>query len=476
MVRQNFLWTYFLVVFCCIGCSQKPEKSIDRIVFITIDTLRRDHLSCYGYPRLTSPFIDSLAHKGILFQKAFSHVATTVPSHSSMFTSLYPLQHNVRRNRHRLDDSFLTLAETLSYMDFQTAGFVSFWNFGATASNLSQGFDFFDDDENRRLSEGFIYRKANKTIDAAINWLVEHRSKDKFFLWIHLFDPHSPYYPPKNILQDFKKQTVKERESRVAFFIEEQKIDFGFYDNKSKKLLDIMDLYDSEIFFADSQLKRLYEHLEESGLNKNSLWIVTSDHGEGLGNHRWRGHGKHIYNEQVNIPLIFHFPSSPIQSQSINQVVEQVDILPTILDLVGADPKSQNKKIEGISLAPLILNKQKELPNKPHAFSQRKDFNQENPPAEIIHEKTNYEIGEKYALQDGGHKYIHRTQGEDEFYNLGKDPYEVNNLIGSNTEEENNLRSAILTKIKRLKEDAGTITEIKDKKALEQLKSLGYVQ
>jgi len=153
-----------------VGLRKWKEQRIDRIILITVDTLRADHLGCYGYPRQTSPFIDKLARDGILFRRAFAHMATTVPSHASIFTSLYPIQHNVPNNRHRLDDSFLTMAEVFSTMGYQTAGFVSTHFFGTSSSNLSQGFDIFDAAIKKANKKG-RYRKAKSTVDAAIKWL-----------------------------------------------------------------------------------------------------------------------------------------------------------------------------------------------------------------------------------------------------------------------------------------------------------------
>jgi len=151
MLLKKTVMLVFVVIFISaglilivVGLSKPKEQRIDRIILITIDTLRADHLGCYGYPRQTSPFIDKLARDGILFRRAFAHMSMTAPSHASIFTSLYPIQHYVLKNLHRLDDSFLTMAEVFSTMGYQTAGFVSTWFFEPSSSNLSQGFDVFD--------------------------------------------------------------------------------------------------------------------------------------------------------------------------------------------------------------------------------------------------------------------------------------------------------------------------------------------
>jgi len=248
------------------------------VILITIDTLRADHLGCYGYPRQTSPFIDKLARDGILFRRAFASMPTTAPSHASIFTSLYPLQHKVLKNSHILNDSFLTLAELLSAMNYQTAAFVSAVPVSRSnlsqGTNLSQGFDVFDGRTKkankkglyrwankiglyrwankkglyRRANKKGLYRKAKGTVDAAIKWLDERRSTDRFFLWIHLFDPHLPRNPPESFLGTFRNQPTKDRDSFVRFLLEEHHTDFDFYGNKTEEMLEtIKEDYEADV-------------------------------------------------------------------------------------------------------------------------------------------------------------------------------------------------------------------------------------
>jgi len=292
-------------------------------------------------------------------------------------------------------------------------------------------------------------------------------STDRFFLWIHLFDPHSPYDPPASFLETFVNQPTNEKDSFVRFLLEEHHIDFDFDRNKTERMLQKINAYDGEILFVDTELKRLYKHLQKKGLDSHALWILTNDHGQGLGNHRWQGHGKHIYNEQIRAPLIFHFSSGAFQGLSVDQIVEHVDILPTVVDLVGGELSNQIKSVQGVSLVPLFFRNEKVRPIKNYAFAQRKGYDKRG---------RRRREGEKYALLDNEYKYIYRTQGKDEFFDLRKDPYELNSLIGSGTEEENKLRNAIISKIKLLKQDTGAKIEFEDKEAIEQLKSLGYIQ
>lgn len=434
------------------------------LILITIDTLRADHLGCYGYPRNTSPFIDWLARKGVIFTKGFGSMATTSPSHASILTSLYPIQHNVRKNGHALDDSFLTMAEFLLAMGYETAAFVS-TNVHFKVGNMNQGFEVFD--EPPKTSNE---RVADQTIDRAIDWFDQRTPDDHFFLWVHLFDPHTPYNPHNK----FPQQSAYEREQLVNFLLNRQQVDFEFYGNNKDNLLITMDAYDGEILAVDRAIQRLFERIDKKGLNANTIWILTSDHGEGLGNHRYPSHGKLIYNEQIRIALILYFSFGPFSHQIVDQVVENVDILPTVLELVDGRLDRLILTPQGTSLMPLLSNDNRKFPNK-YAFSQRREYDKQSAITSGANDEG-YEDGEKYALQDTNYKYISHTKGGDEFFNIMDDPYEVNNLIGHGSAEENRLREALISKITKFKQQIESQPESVDQETIERLKSLGYTQ
>ena len=451
--------------------SKGPPINIDRIILVTIDTLRADHLGVYGYPRNTSPFIDKLAKESVVFTSAFASMAETASSHASIFTSLYPLQHVVLQNGMKLDDSFLTMAEMLTSRKYFTVAFVSI-GVHFIPGNIHQGFRAF---YYPRTYYYFAYSPAKATMDTAIEALKKDLKTDRFFLWVHLFDPHDPLRPPKRFLKTFTNLDKREKSSLVAFLLNEHKIDLDYYNNSSKYMLRTINEYDAEILYVDTQIERLYKFMEKQGLNRNSLWIITSDHGEGLGNHEWYGHGKYIYNEQIRVPLIFHFPSNYMHGLTIDTMVEHVDILPTISELVGGDLTKQVQPVQGTSLVPLLTGNHKAFPEK-FAFSQRRAYSS-TPPEVIDPKKINYEHGEKFALQDKNYKYIYRTEGEDEFFALQKDPYEQNNLAGQNPEEEQRFKSRILHMVNRFTDDRSVEPQMtEDKEILERLRSLGYLQ
>jgi arylsulfatase A-like enzyme len=453
--------------------SYHPDKSpvqIQRVILITIDTLRADHLGCYGYPRPTSPFLDSIAQNSILFQKAFASMATTTPSHASIMTSLYPLAHKVFKNSQKLDKLFLTLAEILSDMNFKTAGYVS-TNTHFKENGLDQGFSTFDEPS----KDKHIHRRpADKTIERAIKWLDKRGPADKFFLWIHVFDPHRPYNPLPQFRKMLSFSSEKDKQDYLRFLRDQHHTNLNFYGSE-EKTLDTLEAYDSEVLFVDHQIKRVYEFMTQKGLNHHALWIITSDHGEGLGNHNWSGHGKHIYNEQIHVPLIFHFTDHVPSRGTVETIVEHVDIFPTVLDLTGCSLKTEYA-LQGISLLPLLMNNGKDFFLE-FAFTQRRHYAEKNPSREVpLEEENEYEKGDKFSLQDENFKYILRTEGQNEFYNIKQDPYETRNLIQNNLPECNQMKEILSAKIVQLGKNSRLTPQSVSKETIEKLKSLGYIQ
>jgi len=191
------------------------------------------------------------------------------------------------------------------------------------------------------------YRRADETTDLVIPWLESEATRGEFFLWVHYFDPHRPHQPPERHLDAVLPRNANEREHHVEFLETQHRLDVS-----TVKLDDIFE-YDAEIRFVDAELERLYRALDDRGLNDGAMWIITSDHGQGLGNHGWFGHHKNIYNEQIRAPLVVHFPGHP-RRERIDEIVEHVDIAVTLADLLEADLDAQPAPIQGRSLAPLL--------------------------------------------------------------------------------------------------------------------------
>ena len=464
--------------------AAQPEPPLDQIVLITIDTLRADHVGSYGYPRPTTPFLDRLAAEGVLFKRAFTSMATTTPALASILTSLYPIQTKLLNNGHLLRDEFNTMAELMRQRGYKTAAFVSQGrNFGP--ANMDQGFDHYDEPEDLGPR---AYRPAEETVGQALDWLQQRPQTEPLFLWIHLFDPHAPLQPTPELLQKFRGENANKREELRRLLVDKH----GLYPDHlerhakwaEKKLgtrdfLEAIDRYDAEIRRADDQLERLHRALGKLLGDRKSLWIVTADHGEGLTAHQWWAHGKHIYNEQLQVPLIFHFSFGDYRGRTVDRLVETVDILPTLLEIVGIREWEQRGAVQGISLLGLLDGEDGRY-NKNYAFAQRREFNARNARKKRksgdAEELRNFEAGEKFALQNGSFKLIHHTAGPDEFYALRGDPYERNNISGKGFSEETELRKLLFNRIDLLQGtgDEGPLSV--DKQTIEGLRGLGYVQ
>jgi len=336
--------------------QSKKSLQPDWIVYVVIDTLRADHLHCYGYPRNTTPFIDNVARRGVVFYNAYSHSATTGPSHSSMFTSLYPYQHEVYSNRFILKNEFLTLAEYLKSKGYFTAAAVSVqW---MDKLNLNQGFKIFDQASNERIEKRISppYRPAAETVERLIEIIKERELyKKKAFLWIHLFDPHVPLVPPAEYISRLRKNN--DREKMIEYLLNVQKIRLSPFKGNIESMYNHILRYDAEIAYADAQLARFYEFVRGKVGKKKVLWIITSDHGEGLGGHNWVLHAKYIYKEFVHVPLILLWENFKIKPRRINSLVGHVDLFPTITEIFKEDLNKKVKKQEAILFYPLFLVK-----------------------------------------------------------------------------------------------------------------------
>jgi arylsulfatase A-like enzyme len=441
-------------------CARKTV--IDQVILITIDTLRADHLGFHGYARETSPFLDSLASKSVVFMGAVSSSSHTAPSHASIFTSLHPVQHRVLTNGQRLDESFFTISDLFKSHGYETAAFTSV-NF---LRGLGQGFDLFDAPIGQQ-KEGWRYRAAPKTVDQAIAWLTDPQRSRKIFLWIHLYDVHETQkrYAAKE--EYLKRVTANSGGSEWMKYLTEN---LGYPRNihKRENILKLIDRYDAQILTVDTEIARLYEKSKSTGMFDNSLWVITSDHGEGLGNHQYLGHGERIYQEQLRVPLIFHFPDKRYDARKLTPLVRHVDVFPTLLSLLRRPSPKQLIPLEGNSLEALMRGEKDSIENA-SAFSQRR------PPDEGW--RSDWEKGEVYCFQTSGYKYIVHTDGEDEFYDLSTDPFELNNLLHPSPERTSlkNAAKSLFEKFSRQAAAAGPVDQKIDQEYVEELKSLGYL-
>jgi arylsulfatase A-like enzyme len=452
-----------LLVAC--GAPAKPPIVPDRVILITIDTLRADHLASFGYPIDTMPFLDDLARRGSSFRKAFAHSSTTGPSHSSMFTALYPLQHRVRDNNNILDTEFVTLAERMAEAGFRTAAFVSgMSHFGR--SKIAQGFQDYNqpvEGETQNVQgKGIFYRRAEGTTDLALEWFSTVGADEPFFLWVHYYDPHNPLSTGEPYLGRVTPAEGAPREEFLAFLEEVHQSDLEM----KKRIVEDIHRYDAELLYLDEQISRLFSAYEDMGLGSDSLWIITSDHGQGLANHDHWSHHVQIYNVHLHVPLIFFASDGSLAVGEVDgHIVEHVDIPMTILDLLGLELSGQKLPLQGKSLVPLLSGESQQQ-HKPYSFAERRRF---------YSGKSMMEPGERLSLQTLRYKYIWFSEGQDEFYDLINDPYETTNLIDEPIPEKDKLRLALEQMVEALM-TGERAEEIVDEETLRRLRALGYIQ
>ena len=450
-----YLWRFIIVVATVLlACGCDNSSTPTNVLLITIDTLRADHCSVLGYERDTTPRLSKLAKQGALFELAYAPTATTAPSHVSIFTGLYPLTHQIVRNGLILPNEFETMAEHFTHEGYQTAALVSSFVLHSKF-NYGQGFQYYYDEmqghEASAIGEwkahdlkGGLDRRASFTSNRAIQWLQTQRDpKRPFFLFVHYFDPHHPYTPPKPFNTKYLSPANLANKKSLATHIA---------------------MYDGEIAFTDQQLGRLLDALDKFDLADNTLVVITSDHGEGLMQHGWLQHGIHIYEELVHVPLLIRWPKHVRAGLVLPEPVEVVDLPRTIFSLIGL--KGDGPLFEGRNLAAALTGTGSLDPNRP-IFLHRRRY----PKMKLGQQWVQ---GEKFAIRSGRWKYIlGEEEHTQELFDLAVDPLEKNNLF----DEQSQLANQLADRLQNWREQyigvGASDTPISEDDFI-RLKALGY--
>jgi len=366
---------------------------------ISMDTVRADALGAYGGPAET-PVIDAFAEASVLFENHVSAAPSTLASHTSLMTGQYPHTHGVPRNAHRLDDANLMLAEILQGAGFETAAILGAMPLGEH-SNFGQGFDVVDADF-RRPRESKVYEQAERSgdlvTDAALAW-VDGAGAERLFLFVHYFDAHQPYEATEDRTTGSMRSIYRLRRRVSAG----ESAETGAISEALKPL------YWAEISYVDAQIGRLLEGLQGAGVLEDALVILTSDHGESYVEHGevW-DHGTHVYDQTIHTPLIISLPG--VESGRRDAVVSNVDVMPTVLEVLGLpgpsmDGRSLGALLRGESLAP-----------RPVFAEATKPWD----PGEVWHNESR-----RKSVRLGNHKMVWMPKtGAREFYDLAADPGE----------------------------------------------------
>ena len=408
------------------------SKPLPDVVLVTIDTLRADHVGCYGDKQASTPTLDSLCAAGVRFTQAYSAATITNTSHASIMTGLYPSRHGVTDFGIPLAKQ-RTLAQELKQAGYSTAAFIGsvILDNRTLALGLGNGFDHYDDFPAGNTGGPRwerVERRAGEVVRRANLWLDQHPRGPRF-LWVHLYDPHDPYEPPPPFAARFKGR-----------------------------------LYDGEIAYADQALGQLLAKLRRQGRYDPSLILVMSDHGEGLGEHGEQTHGIFLYDSTTHVPLIVKLPGGARKGATVENTVSLVDVFPTVMDLLGLKPALGSifaADSAGASFKEALLG---------HAPKPQEGD------SETVFAETDYPLRFGWAplksVRDGSRKYIEAPRPE--FYDLAADPGEADNRYQPWDANVQALRG----KMAAFRSGAPKTTAAQapvDPKTIAELKALGYL-
>jgi arylsulfatase A-like enzyme/Flp pilus assembly protein TadD len=400
--------------------ARLSPKGPFNVVVVTLDTTRADRLGCYGFKGVETPNLDALCRDGVVFDNATAVVPLTFPSHSSIFTGLLPPHHGVRDNGgFFLEDGRTTLAERMKEAGYSTGAFIAAWVL-ESRWGLAQGFQHYDDhfqlSKYKIVSLGTVQKPGDEVMDEALQWLETAKS-GRYLAWVHLYDPHAPYEAPEPFASRYARSP-----------------------------------YLGEIAYTDKVFGRLMSWLRDKGQLDRTIVMVTGDHGESLGEHGEASHAYFIYGSTTHVPLIVRTPWGLTGRRAAR--VSGVDIMPTVLDLVGLPPQ---EGIDGRSLARLLFD--------PDARLDRPSY------SESYFPRFHYGWQQLRALRDDRYTYIDAP--EPELYDLQEDPGETRNVFKAFSARAEPLRLALeaLAKVGAQSPERRSL----DPETLQRLAALGYV-
>jgi choline-sulfatase len=453
------------------------------VILVQLDTLRKDHLDVYGYGRPTAPVLRGLAGEGALFQNAVSQTSWTKAETPSILTSLYPTTHGVHQIPDRLPASATTIAEAYRQAGYATLSYSSAV-FTGQFTNLHQGFEELHEAESTAGRAGPRGAKtAREYVDRLGDWLGDHRDVP-FFVYLHVFDPHPPYEPyrpydtlwadPKGREEYLRDQELLKKVKGEVFLLQrgmatrEELVQAGV--DPDAYLQYSKDWYDGSIRGMDTEIGRLVERLRELGLGERTVLAFYADHGEEFHEHGRMWHGQSVYGELIRVPLILWGPGRVARGVKIEEPVELVDVMPTLLDLSGISPPTG---MQGQSMRPLL--------GKGTGWKRRPPIAERQP----MGGTDDLGAAESYAIMDGNWKLIHNVvkppeKPEFELFDFYQDPLDQRNVAAEHPDVVERLAKVLdgwhqMASAAKLKPDS-ELAKGMSREQLEQLRSLGYVK
>jgi len=415
------------------------------VLLISIDTLRADHLTCYGYKRPTSPNIDQLGREGVVYEKAYSTAVWTPPAHASLLTGLYPSSHGaVGENRLRRD--IPTLAQVLLGCGYKTFGFINNSQVGELVG-LEKGHQVYQEIWKGQPSTSlvqrginFLLRKgagimgvsdhgAHRTNQLAFRSFLDSRD-NPFYMFLHYIEPHNPLDPPSafkaRYWKDISLQNIDLKKvglvanNPLIYFVDEMTLN-------SNEIEALKALYDAEINYLDQKIGELTDFLKREGIYDETMIILTADHGEHFGEHNLYSHVSSLYEPIIHIPLIIKYPGRSDNGKWMSSLVQLVDVFPTVIDVLGLD-QQLSEKVQGVSLGGtkeifhefIIAEWEGRIPS----FIMKRVGNPDS--SEVVRRFKDPMV----MIRQGDHKFIKSESGKEELYDIGRDKDERFNKIG----------------------------------------------
>jgi arylsulfatase A-like enzyme/tetratricopeptide (TPR) repeat protein len=413
----------FFFASAAVAASTQPARSKTNVLLITIDTVRADHIGCYGTNEVQTPTIDALARDGTMFERAISQVPLTWPSHAVILTGTYPFQNGVQDfTGQPLAPQFRSVAQAFKQHGYATGAVVSAFVLDRSWG-LARGFDFYDDafspEQFQKRDSGLVDRKAGESINHAIKWLNQGMHRP-FFFWLHLYDPHSPYDPPEPFHTQYRDHP-----------------------------------YDGEIAYADHELGRLIIWLKSNQLYDRTMIVLLSDHGESLGDHGEKEHGFFVYNSTVHVPLIVKPAARRFRPIRVSRPVETTAVAPALLASTGIKDGIE-KQFNSRGLLGTGTDKE------------------DSSYSETFYPLNSFGWSPLHALETSRYHYIDAP--EPELYDLSSDPAEKTNVIASQSATAAVLKEKLhsLMQHNPYKPPEGGNSNLSPD-ALEKLRALGYV-
>ncbi len=442
-----------LILVASVSCAPPATPPPQNLIVISIDTLRADHLGCYGYQRPTSPSIDRFASRGVLFTDAAATSPWTLPSHGSLLTGLYPVRHGAHTARTSVSEAVETLAQRLGGNGFATAAVVN--STYLTRWGLERGFESF-----LHVRESVRDRKPSAVTDQALSWL-ESREMDprRFFMFVHYYDVHSDYASLPEFESKFVGTYDGPADGTTAQMLDHR---YGKIRLRQEDADHLRDLYDGGILQLDHQLERLFRGLDEMGITEQSLIVLTSDHGEEFLEHGGVLHGLTQFQEVLAVPLIVGGPGVPV-GRRVTTPASLIDVMPTALELLDlAIPPD----LDGISLVAAWNESQDAVP--PRVLFSEADF--------VFDPETKVKArGSRRTARDGRFRlHYDVSTGERQLFDLSRDPMERRNVISERADEASALFEQLAIFLRQ--DPVYSETPRLSAEELERLRSLGYAQ